>query len=421
MNPNLVLGAGQSTLNTLLSELFAAVKPEINTKISSILNKENEKLHAYGIASLALVIEEAPIIDLIAGDGNTAGTLELQMNAQLGIHFTQGGTANVDITLKVGIKMAIETASGQALLNFQVTSLSIQTNNPSNPTIDEILNNAIIPSQWSRISPMRSFPIPPKAISKLHDFHLSLPAIAIQAPNFVAYFSTVGTSIPPIPSPTTWPSNGLFSEIPVTFLQQTLNNQIGLPIGPHTSPSTTILHFKIGGDLRAQINPISQVEIEAGGGITATASVIADAELKIKTPHIPIVGSKTFSVGPKATGNITFTLKPTIDDNKVKIEIVDITIPDFSFSIDGLPDLLKPIEHLLFRWLNDLIKPLLEEALKALPLFKVKTLHPHFKILNQDIDILIQQLSTSAKDTSLLVDAQLSFAKATELIPANLS
>ena len=105
----------------------------------------------------------------------------------------------------------------------------------------------------------------------------------------------------------------------------------------------------------------------------------------------------------------------------MKIEIVDIAIPDFSFSIDGLPDLLKPIEHLLFQWLNDLIKPLIEEALKALPLFKVKTLHPHFKILNQDIDILIQQLTTSAKDTSLLVDAQLSFAKATELIPANLS
>jgi hypothetical protein len=170
------------------------------------------------------------------------------------------------------------------------------------------------------------------------------------------------------------------------------------PLGPSTGFNWQIFSGQVG----AQVLGPNHISINSDGSLTATLVANAEAQLTLHT----LFGNINF--GPKATATLTATLRPAVNNGEFMVSIESVPIPIFIFDWGAFKYI--PI---LFLWegalsleLNAILSPLLTGVLISLSILKFP-LHPApFKFHGSEINITLNNVTTSGQNSLLLVSAQ---------------
>lgn len=419
MNYNIAAGMDNSTLNKIISELYTNIYPD--------LFKSTIDIGQLGIASVGFDINVAPTVNFDASseiksyiedilktnklgatsslsakatseivDMVVAASFGIDASVELTINYTDADPTTVQATLNAIVNVQTSTEGGQNLLTLQAYSGTITTN-PSNPTLEDLLNKAFIPSLITYLNENILSPIKIPTL-QYESLTVSLPVPAVQTPDLVIY-SALGTTQPDILTASSWPSDCVFAAMDTEALTKAA--AIPFPLGPGIGFDWDI----ISGRVEAQVHAPTNIRVNRDGSLSG--SIIADvlAQLTLHTPGpLPNV-----NFGPKAQASLAATFEPSVDNGDVYIAIESVPIPKFSFDW-GIPSwinwLFLPLEAGLAAALNAVLGPLIGNVLKFPPIkvFTIPTIS--FSLAGQTININLDEATTSSKNSMLLVDLQ---------------
>jgi hypothetical protein len=419
MTYNIAVGMDNSTLNKIISEVYTSIYPnifkstidigqlgiasvgfDINVSPTVNFNPSSEiksyfedvlKTNKLGATSNLSTEDTSKIVEMaVAASFGTVTSIELTIN------YINGTSTSVNATLNAIINIQTSTEGGQNLLTVNAVSGTITTD-PSEPILEGLLNNVFIPLLIPYLNNNILSPIKIPAL-QYGSLIVSLPVPVIQFPDLVTY-SALGTMQPDIPAPSSWSSDCVFVAMDTAAL--TAAASIPFPLGPGTGFNWEI----IDGRVEAQVHAPTNMQVNSDGSLSA--SIVADvlAQLTLHTPWpLPNV-----SFGPKAQASLAVTFKPSVDNGNVYIAIEGVPIPTFSFDW-GIPSwinwLFYPLEAGLAAALNAILGPLIGNILKFPPI-KVFTIPQiSFSLAGQTINIMLDEATTSSKNSMLLIDTQ---------------
>lgn len=421
MKYNIAAGMDNSTLNKIISEVYTCIYPNLfkNTIPIGVLNiasvgfdfKSTPTVNLDPSTEIKSQIEEILKADNLLstydlGAEDTSNIVDMVVAASFGIHAivdltisytNETPTTTVQATLNAVSNVQTSVKDGQNLLTIQAASATITTT-PANPVLDGLLNQAFIPLLIPYINKEILSPIEIPTL-QYHSLKVSLPVPAVQAPNLVSY-SSLGTTQPDIPIPSSWPSNCVFAALDKAALTEAA--AIPFPMGPGAGFDWKIFS----GRVEAQVHAPTNIQVNDDGSISASIIVDALAQLVLHTPWpLPNV-----AFGPKAQASLAVTLKPSVENGNVYVAIEGIPIPTFSFYW-GIPSVINwlflPLEAGLAAALNAVLGPLIGKVLKFPPI-RVFTLPKiSFTLAGKTINIAFDKALTSSKNSMLIVASQL--------------
>lgn len=425
MKFNIAAGVDNTTLNNIISETYKSLYPK--------LFKGSIKFDQHEISSVDFDINEAPTVSFISPTGsktqlinvfeNHEATIPLHLNTdeisqladlmvpatfrtsasiKLSIDYPNNTPTTVGASLNTTINIQTSVEDGQDLFTVQVIAGTIATQ-PSNPTLDDVLNKALIPDliQYLNKNILSPIKIPAIQYDKLR---VSTPVPTIQSPDFVAY-SALGNTQPDIPAASSWPANCVFAAVDNKVLMEMF--KIPFPMGPQKSFNWKV----IGGTVEAQVHAPNHIQINKDGSLSAEITADALCQLTFNA------GIHKFHFGPRAQASISATFKPLLKDDSVYIAIEGIPpVPKFSFDlgIHGFGHaLLKKLglEKDLDKVLNDAIGPLIRKAFKFKPIKVWKLPSMKFTFDDQTIYVKFEQAIPSSIDSMLVINLQASVSK----------
>jgi hypothetical protein len=325
-----------------------------------------------------------------------AATFGLQLpGIVVTISYTSGSPPTVVTGALAGaLSINAVTTAGQNLLTVQLVSAQISI--PSNPAIEQLLNNAFVPQLIPYINSAVLGPIKIPAL-QFQSLQVSLPVPAVQQPNVLAY-AALGSIQPDVPPPASWPPGCVFVGADAALI--TAAAGIPFPLGPSTGFSWDI----VSGQVEAQVHAPTNITINSDGSVSATIVADALAQLTLHTPD----GLPNVNFGPRAVVSLSATLKPLVVGGQLCMILEGIPIPTFSFDW-GIPSwinwLFIPIEAGLAAALNAILGPLIGHVL-SLPPIPVWTIPPvSFDLGGKTIGINLNSANAIGANNLLVVRA----------------
>ena len=418
MNYNIVGGIEVSKLNKIISETYTSVYPN--------LFKNTIDIEKFGIKSIEFDINIAPTInfdmssdikkfygDILKSDKEmttsnlsskdysnyfelaSAVSFGINTSLELIINYPKDGPTKVKAELNS--ILTIQTNIGdKKFLTIQCVSANI-TSNPSNPEMDSLFNRFFIPNFIKYLNKEILSPIKIPTL-EFESLSVSFPVPFIQPPYFLIYSALMSVQDDTLTS-SEWPQNCFFIGMDTSVLKAA--SVIPFPIGP----SSKFNKGFISGEVGAQIKPPSNIQINNDGSLSASIDIEVLAQLKIKS------GPLHFHLGPRADASLAVTFKPSVTDRRVYLVMEGVPIPTFYFEWGSVPQILKKILKKISIILNKILNPLIGKALKFPPI-KVYTLPEiSFKFADQTFNINLGKVTTSSKNSLLMLEAQVNLDK----------
>ena len=421
MNYDIVAGLDNTTLNSLISQIYSGLYPK--------LFKQTITINDLGFASVEIDFQKAPTADLsgeqgilehynsiLNGEQNeftaklpnhikykimaAASASSFVLNAsQLNITLNYTDTSKPSLTVMSSLSTIVQVQSSSTDMTFQIESGTLTI--PSDPGLALLLNGAVVP--LFLIPYLNNNLLSPIQIPNLkwQSIQVSTPTIAVQSP-YVTAFSAMGTTQPDIPSPFAWPNDCIFIGVDTTALMDAA--AIPFPLGPnsgfdwggHSAPA-------VWGSVGAQLAAPSSIVINQDGSLTITINASAWAQLTVDLPIIP-----NFTIGPNGTATLTATATPSVNNGELTITINSVDIPSFSWSgLGPLDFMLDAVLDALGTTLTGIIDAVLVPL--SINVYQIPTIS--FTLGGLPFNINLNQATTSAggpQSSLLMINAQAS-------------
>lgn len=421
MNFDLIAGIDNSTLNSLIGQCYNLIYPNVL--------KGNMPVNKFGIESIAFDVNMPPTVGLSSqGEGRTffknlienaqeawitklnnedkvemlqyiaAATLSLNIpSIQLTINYSNNAPStqfNASLSLAANIQTSIINGENNILIEI----LSGTVNIPTDPAIQDLFNDALIPYFIPNLNQtiLKPIPLPPLSYDKIT---VSPPLPVVQQPYFLIC-AALGTTSPSEPAPQQWPENCIFVGVDTAVIEAACAQLF--PLGPEGNFSWEIIH----GTAQAVIQTPTAFVFNSDGSISAQLTANALAQLTIDFSFGP-----KFTFGPSATAQISASLKPSVQDNKVAIVIEGCTIPALSFSWGSIPSwvsvILTPLLDGLAAALNLLFGSLINKALSSfsIPVYTIENINLP-SAGGKSLQLSFSQATTSTENGLLVVSIQ---------------
>ncbi len=426
-NFDVAVGMHESVINAMVKEIYNA--------IYSVLLKGNIKVDKMGISSVNYDFQSSPVLSLeqsghaiekikssletayfASVQGQSSSKTKSQSSALVSemLAVVSSATFSLEVS-KIALTVNylnkkktsfIASLEAHATISVEDSSLAPTIlagtiNIPGDPVLTQLINNAFIPELISYLNDnvCKPIKIPPLEYGSLQ---VSTPIPTVQNSYFTA-FSALGSTPPKIPSPISWPTDGIYIAADSALFEAAAGTIF--PLGPQQNFDWTVFSGHVG----ATVNVPKLSSVNNDGSINAKIEVNASCQLSVDT-HIPFVGRVSF--GPSATASVAGTFRAYVKDGDVKLRPEGIPIPNFSFNW-GFPSSINwffdPLEEGLAVALNAALGPLIANAL-AIPGFKVYHIPeiniPFSKELN--VKITIDDVTPSGMNSEMiLVDSKI--------------
>lgn len=422
MKYDIAAGMDNTTLNSVLKQVYKALYPTVF--------KQKLDIKKLIFDSVEMDINEAPVAALVQSallkSGDLLGTLikdepalaevkipeeskkHLQKlltasmfnielpNVLLGINFTGGKSETVNTSINCSVNVKTSRKNNKNILTIIIVSGTLKIK-PSKPELEATLNEYVVPviTGFLNETLLKAIEIPALEYGKLG---VSMPVPVVSRPYFTAY-SCIGNQQADIPAAKAWPTDCIYISLNNKAMMAAAS--IPFPIGPTEGFSWG----PFSGNVTAQVTEPDTLIINGDGGITATITAVAKAQLEMHNPwYLPDI-----SFGPRARAQVTAIFKPSVVNGKLLLAMQSPPIPYFSFDW-GFPTvfeyLLYPLIKGLTIALNALIGPLISKIFQ-LPPFEIFTLPLiDFTVLGKKVTIKIDQATTSSLDSAMLIKAK---------------
>ena len=424
---NVAAGMYQSTLNSVLQQVYNALYPD--------LLKGNIDIKKVDISSVDFDIQAPPSVKLVpSGEANAfikaafetafetacdakraepgyevltvaasdkSAALKMASSATftanvsklaLTVYYANGSSSKIpSASLVVHATITVDGSDSDMTVKILGATITI----PNEPAMTGVLNNALVPYliDYLNTKILGPIKIPPLAYKSLA---LSAPLPVVQQ-SYLTAFSALGSTPPTVPAPLSWPKDGIYVAIDISTMEAAARTIF--PLGPQDNFRWKIFSGHVG----ATLNTPTISSINADGSINAVIKANASCQLTMKTPW-PL---KNISFGPSATASLAWTLRPLIEYGELKVVPEGIPIPNFSFSwgISGwINRLFSPLEAGLAAALNAVLGPLIANALKipGISIMKIPVISIDFEG-GKMINIAIDRAVPSCLDSLLVV------------------
>ena len=423
---NVAAGMYQSTLNSVLQQVYNALYPD--------LLKGNIDIKKVDISSVDFDIQAPPSVKLVpSGEANAfikaafetafetacdakraepgyevltvaasdkSAALKMASSATftanvsklaLTVYYANGSSSKIpSASLVVHATITVDGSDSDMTVKILGATITI----PNEPAMTGVLNNALVPYliDYLNTKILGPIKIPPLAYKSLA---LSAPLPVVQQ-SYLTAFSALGSTPPTVPAPLSWPKDGIYVAIDISTMEAAARTIF--PLGPQDNFRWKIFSGHVG----ATLNTPTISSINADGSINAMIEANASCQLTMKTSW-PL---KNISFGPSATASLACTLRPLIEYGELKIVPEGIPIPNFSFDwgISGWANrLFSPLETGLAAALNANLGPLIANALKipGIPIIKIPAISIDFE--GGKIQFAIDRAVPSCLDSLLVV------------------
>ena len=345
---NVAVGMYQSTLNTVLKQVYNALYPD--------LLKGNIDINNLGISSVDFDIQAPPSVNLVpSGDANAyikdafetacdalsmassdkSAALERASSATftanvsklaLTVYYANGSSSKIPFAPLV-VHATITVDGSDSDMTVKILSATITV--PNEPAMTELLNNALMPFLIEYLNTKILVPIkiPPITYESLA---LSAPLLVVQQ-SYLTAFSALGSTPLTTPPQLPWPKHDIYIAIDISTIEAAAGTIF--PLKAQEKFSWEIFSGHVGATLKKP--KISR--INADGSINAVIKAKASCHLKMKNSW-PF---SNISFHPSTTVSFAGTLRPVLEDGKLKVIPKDIHIPKISFDWD-IPSWIKP-------------------------------------------------------------------------------
>ena len=407
---NVAAGMYQSTLNTVLQQVYNALYPD--------LLKGNIDINNFGISSVDFDIQAPPSVNLVpSGEANahikdafetacdakraepgyellsTASSdkyaaLERASSATftanlsklaLTVYYANGSSSKIpSAPLVVHATITVDGSDSDMTVKILGATITV----PDEPVMTELLNNALVPCLIKYLNTKILVPIkiPPITYQSLA---LSTPLLVVQQ-SYLTAFSALGSTPLTTPPPLPWPKDGIYIAIDISTIEAAARTIF--PLKAQEKFSWEIFSGHVG----ATLKKLKISSINADGSINAVIKAKVSCHLKMKNSW-PL---STISFPLSTTVSLAGTVRPLFEDGELKVILKGIPIPKFSFNWD-IPSWIKPVfsslEAGLTSALNDILGPLIAKVLNIheIPIIKIPVIHIKFeggKTINIAID-----------------------------------
>lgn len=383
---DIAAGMSQSTLNALMPQVYNAIYPDflkgtINVSeldISSVdfdiqapptvTLQPSESAKAHIAASIDTLLTEAnlktqavPDKFTLLGKSSSATFTATAPKVALTVNYKSKSSLPTVIpsaSLTADAMVSVDSANSDLTLQLLKGTVNI----PKNPVLTQLLNKGFVPSLIDYLNKniFSSIKIPQLQYKSLK---VSAPLPVVRQ-SYLTAFSDLGTKTPAIPGPLPWPEDHVYIAVDSPTLEAAA--RLIFPIGPNTGFNWDIVSGQVG----ATVNPPTVSSINADGSISASIEAQAECHLTLHTPRpLPNV-----SFGPSASATASATFRTCVQSSEVIIQLKGS--PNFQFSFTwGIPGWInwffKPIEEGLALALNNVLGPLIVNAIPEIPVYTI--------------------------------------------------
>jgi hypothetical protein len=339
-------GIGQNAFNTYLNSIY-------NLFHNDYL-KGTYPVNLIGINRIDYDIPGTPTVTFGQGDANTA-ILNLTAPITITIVYSNGAPSTiVNATVTATISATISGGS----LNVTVTSASVSL--PQDPLMQEIINNAILPSVvLPQLNGLLAGLLSSIALGNISVVGVSFSSPRISTMNGYVFAYAALDGIPSFSPP---PTNGLPSDKLFVIISTEAINRLAnayLQNQPPISDSRS-WSFGPGGFISVEVSytvRVSDVAVSAGGGniINASARASVTGTLHAEA-DIPILPDPSITLSITASGDVSIQGTLSADPSgNITINFTVQDVDNIDVDLPGIPS-----------WLSPFIEPVIEAIVNAI-------------------------------------------------------